>query len=124
MKQTYYLISRREPCSPQLKIRRFRCGISLKERKWLYQIMFLAKSRNCYLTQDCDANQTFFRKLARQIYGDSIAALPAFLSRNIVNASLLEVRDALRNETEICRSVERQLDFQNQTDQTTKSTKP
>lgn len=112
MKKTYYLIKRSEPCSPKLKIKRFRCGISLRERKWLYQIMFLAKSRNCYLTEDCEANHTFFRKLARQIYGDSVAALPAFLSRNIVNASLLEVRDALRAESENCRSVERQLDFQ------------
>lgn len=120
MKKTYYLIKRQEPCSPALKIRRFRAGISLRERKYLSQICFLAKARNAYISEGCQAQHEFFMKLARQIYGDTEGALPAFLIRNIVDVSLIELRDHLRAESEKCRSVERQLDFQSQTAKTIK----
>lgn len=120
MKKTYYLIKRSEPCTPALKIRRFRAGISSRERKWLNQICFLAKSRNAYISEGCQAQHEFFKKLAKQIYGDTEGALPAFLIRNFVDVSLVELRDQLREETENRRSVERQLDFQSQTAKTIK----
>lgn len=120
MKKTYYLIKRTEPCGPALKIRRFRAGISSRERKWLNQIAFLAKSRNAYISEGCIAQQEFFTKLAKQIYGDTAGALPAFLIRNVVDVPIVQLRDDLRYEAENRRSVERQLDFQNQPAKTIK----